>query len=115
MANNIGVIGERDAVLAFKALGLNVVPTQSAEEASQAVNRLAKAGCAIIFITETTASAIGETISKYKTTPLPAIIPIPGSSGSNGFAMSQLRANMEKAVGANILLNVSGEDAEQGK
>ena len=34
-----------------------------------------------------------------------AVIPIPGSRGSNGLGMSRVRANVEKAIGADILFN----------
>ena len=34
-----------------------------------------------------------------------AVIPIPGSQGSNGLGMRRVRANVEKAIGADILFN----------
>ena len=42
---------------------------------------------------------------RYKTMPGTAVIPIPGSRGSNGLGMSRVRANVEKAIGADILFN----------
>ncbi len=106
--HKMAVVGARDSVLAFKALGLTVMPAQTPEEASKAVRTLVKDGYAIIFITEEMAEAIQETLSKYKTQPLPAIIPIPGSNGSNGYGMRALRDNVEKAVGADILFQKEG-------
>ena len=58
---------------------------------------------AVILITEDTAARIPEAISRYRADPVPAIIPIPGASGSNGLGMANVRANVEKAVGADIL------------
>lgn len=104
----IAAIGSRDTVLAFKALGLTVVPIATAEEASQAIFRLAQEKYAVIFITEAEAEMIPETISRYKTEPLPAIIPIPGAYGSTGLGMRNVRANVEKAVGADILFKEEG-------
>ena len=43
----IGVIGDRDSVLGFQALGLEVCPANSAEDARQALHRMAKEGFAI--------------------------------------------------------------------
>ncbi len=40
--------------------------------------------------------------------PLPAIIPIPGSRGNTGLGMQKLRANVEKAIGADILFEKEG-------
>ena len=105
MATKMAAVGERDAVLAFSAVGLRVEPVETPEEAARAVNALARDGYAIILVTERTAQGIQETISKYKTAPTPAIIPIPGSGGTNGYARAAMKANMEKAVGADILVN----------
>ena len=105
MATKMAAVGERDAVLAFQAVGLRVEPVETPEEASHAVNVLAKEGYSIILVTERTAQGIEETISKYKTMPTPAIIPIPGAGGTSGYARAAMKANMEKAVGADILMN----------
>ena len=43
----IAVVGDRDSVLGFKALGLEVCPAQSADEAREIIHRLAKENCAI--------------------------------------------------------------------
>ena len=106
--SKIAVVGPKEAVLAFRAVGLEVAFASTPEEASRAVFRLAEEGCAVIFVTEEEAKQISETISRYKTSPTPAIIPIPGATGSNGFGMAGVRANVEKAVGADILFKEEG-------
>ena len=110
MKNKMGAVGPKDAVLAFRALGIEVIPVETPEETSQAVFRLAQQGYAVIFITEQEAASIPETLDRYKSQPLPAIIPIPGASGANGFGMRAVRANVEKAVGVDILLGKKGEE-----
>ncbi len=94
--------------MAFRALGITVRPTNTAEEASRAIFELAQAQYAVIFITEEEAAKIPETLSRYKSQPLPAIIPIPGSAGASGVGMQNVRANVEKAVGADILFREEG-------
>ena len=59
----------------------------------------------VIFLTETCAQQVPETLERYKTDPKCAVIPIPGSSGANGFGLSRVKANVEKAIGADILFN----------
>ena len=102
---SIAAVGPREAVLAVRALGLEVREVASSEETSRAVNDLARSGAKVIFITEREAAAIEETISRYNTALTPAIIPIPGAAGATGAAMAAVRANVEKAVGADILLD----------
>ncbi len=101
----MGVVGERDAVLAFGAIGMESIAVSSPEEATAALHRLATAGVPIIFITETCAEWVPEALEKYKTMPQPAVIPIPGASGSTGFGRKKVRQNVEKAIGADILFH----------
>lgn len=100
--NKIGVIGDSDSVLGFKSLGIDVYPATSGE-IMKTINRLAMKGYSIIFITEQAAEQATETIDKYKTSPFPAIIPIPSNRGTTGLGMKNIRDNVEKAIGADIL------------
>ena len=52
MYKKIGVVGDKDSVLAFKAIGIDVFPVVEADEARIAVDRMAMNGYAVIFITE---------------------------------------------------------------
>ena len=100
----IGMIGERDSVLGFMALGFSVHEAESVEQAEQVLHRLVRTEkYAVIFITEQYAMQMEETISHYKERPLPAIGPIPGREGSVGFGMNNIRSAVERAVGADIL------------
>lgn len=101
----MGAVGERDAVLCFKAIGMRVIPTTTPEETTRALFKLTREGVRVIFITENAAQNAPEAIQRYKTEPHIAIIPIPGSQGSTGFAMAKVRENVEKAIGADILFN----------
>ena len=105
MKNKMGAVGPKDAVLAFRALGIEVIPVETPEETSQAVFRLAEQGYAVIFITEQEAASIPETLDRYKSQPLPAIIPIPGNQGSMGVGQETIRRNVEKAIGTNIFFD----------
>ena len=103
--SKIGVVGGKDAVLCFKAVGIDVfaVGEDDQEQCRRTVDRLAREGYGIIFITEQAAAGIAETIDRYKNQMLPAIILIPGSQGSLGIGLQRIRDNVEKAVGRNIL------------
>ncbi len=101
----MGVVGERDAVLAFKAIGMRVIPAQTAEEITAALHRLYQEGVPVIFVTESAARKAPEALERYKTDPACAVIPIPGSNGADGYGRSRVRANVEKAIGADILFS----------
>ena len=102
---NIGVVGDRDSVLLFKAVGLDVFFEDKPEPASKTLHRLARQGYRVIYITEELYQACGEAISSYKSEAFPAIIPIPSNRGTQGVAMAEMKANVEKAIGADILFS----------
>lgn len=102
--NKIAVIGDRDLILAFKAVGMEVFSANDAEAAAVLLKKLAKE-YAIIFITEDLAQPLWETLEKYKEKAYPAIIPIPASYGSNGFGAKGIKKDVERAVGTDILFN----------
>ena len=101
----IGVIGAKDSVLLFKAVGLDVFFEDEGERANRTLHRLAREGYAAVFVTEKLFSACAETIEEFKGQPYPAIIPIPDNQGSRGLGEKMLRQNVEKAVGMDILSN----------
>ena len=102
--HKIGIIGDRNSVLGFMALGFAVHEVSKSEEASEKLHLLAKSEeYAVIFITEDLAMSIEEDIAKYKDAPLPAITVIPGSGGSTGYGMANIKSAVERAVGADIL------------
>ena len=102
---DIAVIGDRDSVLLFKAVGLDVYFETEQESASRTIHRLAKGGAKVLFVTEALYTACGEAISAYKAEAFPAILPIPSNQGTQGVGMAELKANVEKAIGADILFS----------
>lgn len=100
----IGMIGERDSVIGYMALGFAVYEAEQADRAREILHQLAKSGeYAIIYIVENYAIALEEDIAKYKDVPVPAIICIPGKNGTTGYGLSQVKKAVERAVGADIL------------
>jgi len=99
----VGVIGEKDSVLGFKALGFSVFPVENSEQAAGILSDLAKEQYAVIYITEQTAAGIENEIAQYRDKRFPAVIPIPGIQGSLGIGMQGVKKCVEKAVGADIL------------
>ena len=99
----IAVMGDRDSVMGFKVLGLDVFPVTDPEEGRRTLHRLAREPYAIIYITEQLASRITDEVSQYKDQLTPAIILIPGKEGSLGIGMSKVSESVERAIGANIL------------
>ena len=103
MKNKIAVVGDKDSVMLFKAVGLEVRYADRTREAEQAIHALAREGYPVIYVTEKVAQKATEAIALYDTSTFPAIIPIPDKDGIIGTGMAGIRKNVEKAVGADIL------------
>jgi len=100
----IGIIGDRDSVLGFMALGFSVHEADDAEAAADVLAELVRSGeYAAIFLIEDYAVLLEEETAKYKNLPLPAITVIPGRNGSSGYGMANIKSAVERAVGADIL------------
>ena len=101
----IAVIGGRETVGCFKALGLEAYAADRSEDALKILRRLTRErdDVAIIYVEETLAPALKHEIDRFKDSPSPAIILIPGREGSLGLGLNALRSAVERAVGTNIL------------
>lgn len=101
--SDIAVIGDRDSILGFKALGFDVYEAAEPDKAAALLHRLAKGNTAIIYLTEQLAQHLQPDIRQYQSRMAPAILLIPGSAGSLGIGLQQIRTLVEKAVGMDIL------------
>ncbi len=102
---NIAVLGDRDSIYGFAALGLNTFPIQNCDEGKKLLRQLCDGNYAVIYITEALAEQIEDEIDKYREEPLPAIILIPGVSGNTGKGILSVKKSVEQAVGSDIIFN----------
>lgn len=102
---NIAVIGDNESTKGFAAVGLQIHPCETADQAQAALKRLVSEGCGIIYITEEYAQALSKEISALDEALLPAVIPIPGVKGNTGIGVARLKNSVEKAVGSDIIFN----------
>lgn len=99
----IAVMGDKDSIYGFAALGMDIYPTEDKEQASATLKKLADSGFGIVYITEELAAKISDDVEKYRFESKPAIILIPGIKGNTGAGLADVNKSVEKAVGSNIL------------
>ncbi len=118
----IAVIGQRQDILGFSALGFTLLEAADSTEALSALQSATRGaagaagaggsgstggvpdgGYAVIFITEAYASDLAEEISRFDDLPTPAILPIPSATKDGGFGMRALHDRVKRAVGSDIL------------
>ena len=99
----LAVMGDRESVLSFRALGIEAVPVDSAHAARTELRRMAESGYAVIYLTEQLAVELKHELAVYAERVTPAVILIPGSEGFLGLGLSAVTEAVERAVGADIL------------
>lgn len=102
---DIAVMGDKDSIAGFGALGFNTYFTDDENSAKSIFKQLTGGDTAVIYITEKTAAMISEEIEKYEESSVPDVILIPGVSGNTGEGMKAVRESVEKAVGSDIIFN----------
>ncbi|HEY8420073.1 MAG TPA: V-type ATP synthase subunit F [Clostridia bacterium] len=98
----IAVIGDKDSIAGFAALGMRIFPANDGNEAKELLRKLSSSDYAIIYITEELAEHIPDEIEKYKEMFSPAVILIPGILGGTGMGLASISSMVEKAVGVDI-------------
>jgi len=97
------VMGDRDSIYGFAAIGLDLYPVADPQRAGRQLRTLAEGGYAVIYVTEALCEHIQDEIAFYSNKKLPAILPIPGASGNTGLGMAQVKRYVVQAVGSDIL------------
>lgn len=101
----IAVMGDRDSIYGFAALGLDTFPITDTAAAGKKLRDLADGNYAVIYVTEALAASIEADINRYRASRLPAIILIPGISGNTGIGIRAVKKSVEQAVGSDIIFN----------
>ena len=106
MPSKIAVIGDKDSVLGFKAVGVEVFDATTPEQAASLIKKLSQqGGYAVLLIAEGLAELIPETLEKAKLQTYPAGVPIPTTATPSGFGLSGINSDVEKAIGVDIIFN----------
>ena len=103
MSNRIAVVGDKESIYGFAALGLDPYVFDPSGDGFTMFKKLCQnESYSIIYVTEAAAAMLDKEIEKYRSAPSPAIILIPGVSGNTGEGLTAVRKSVEKAVGSDI-------------
>lgn len=100
----VAVLGDRDSVFGFSALGMDVFYADDFIDGVRILKELTDdERYAVIYVTELLASQLEHEIVKFRNKPSPAIILIPGVKGNTGAGLNSVKKYVEKAVGSDII------------
>ena len=101
--SEIAMIGDRDSILGFKALGVEIFPVNAKSESTEALHQVIKQEFKVAFITEQMAPSPEEIASIIGDRTFPVVTMVPSNRGATGLAMQRLQMLVRKAAGADIL------------
>ncbi len=99
----MAVLGDKDSIYGYAALGMKVCPVSDEAQAARKLRELAEGDYAVIYITEALAERVKGEIERYREQMLPAIILIPGVYGNTGAGIANVKKSVEQAVGSDII------------
>lgn len=109
---NIAIIGPINTVSGFRALGIDAFVADTVAEALEQLREIKRLNqsvdsvrrYAVVCVIEDLVAEVDQTeYAKLVEGPLPAVVLLPGPSGSKGVALQRLRRLAEKAVGSSII------------
>jgi V/A-type H+-transporting ATPase subunit F len=105
--SDIAMIGGRDALLGFRALGVDVNAVNTREEARVAADSVLKGSYKVVFITEDVMPWIEDKFPLSLNEPVVSVIP--GIGSVQGIGVRRIEALVEKAIGVNIFNQEEGK------
>jgi len=97
----VAVIGEKDLIWGFKAIGFSIFPVTDVSQADSALEEIGKGGYLLVYITETFAQPLRERIEQVSRMARVDITILPGMERRR-LALGKLRKIAIRAVGADI-------------
>lgn len=98
----IAVIGDKESILGFSAIGMDIYPAYEEEEVKRIISQLIEENYAILYITENVSRKVEKYLEKLKKNKIPAIVTIPNNTGGTGYGGKRIKEMVQKAVGIEI-------------
>lgn len=105
LMDKIAVIGDRESIKGFAALGLDIFPCDTHSEGEKIFKKLVNENYGVIYITEHIAMGLSKEIAKTDKMLTPSVVAIPGVIKSENVGREALKAAVIKAVGSDIIFD----------
>ncbi|HHV41405.1 MAG TPA: V-type ATP synthase subunit F [Clostridiaceae bacterium] len=106
--HKVGVIGDLDSIIGFRALGMAVQPASDPETVLSTLKVMIDEEYAIVFITEPAADNIEvrKFLEERRNYLIPSVILIPSAVKKTNIGKEQLRNSVLKATGIDLLADL---------
>jgi len=102
--SKIVAVGEEDLIMGFRGIGAELINVDSSKELDDVLERLVSdTTISLIMITETIAKDCMEKITNFRDRSSAIILLIPAHTGSLNLSLEEMRLDVEKAAGIDLL------------
>lgn len=106
MQGKVAVLGDADFVMPFSALGVDTYPVgDTTDQIIENADKIIAERYALVVIAENIAPVVEEAFAALTNAPTPAVLVVPFTTESKGFATRALGQVLKTATGINILQN----------
>jgi V/A-type H+-transporting ATPase subunit F len=98
----IAVVGAREQVLPYLAIGATVFITDDREAAKKAVIEFAEKMHPVILVSDDLIREMEDILNRFSSSPIPSITAIPGKFGGPSFSDERMKSIVKKAIGLDI-------------
>lgn len=106
MEGKVAVLGDADFIMPFSTFGLDTfLAGEGPKETIENANKIIEGKYALVVVAENAAEAAQEVFSAHQNKAVPAIVVVPFTTESTGFATKALGKVLKMATGINILQN----------
>ncbi len=99
----IAFIGDADSVLGFRALGVETIVPENTDDARKQFEKLVKQKTSVIMITEKMMDCLQEQIEEVVHMAIPAVVVLPGITGTMKRGEDTIRELIIRAVGVDLM------------
>ena len=99
----IAFLGDADSVLGFRALGVETIVPDDADDARKQFERLVKQKTSVIMITEKMMDYLQEQMEEVMHMAIPAVVVLPGITGTLKRGEDTIRELIIRAVGVDLM------------
>lgn len=98
----VAVIGDKETILGFKAVGVDVFDFEEKKELNSFKTQVNDGEYDLIFVTENAYLELEKELKELEEKPVPAVLVIPSVSGNLGIADNYIDNIVQKAVGMKL-------------
>jgi V/A-type H+-transporting ATPase subunit F len=100
----IVALGPAEEMAPYLAMGAEVLEARDPAGVARALGELARdKSAAVVLLSESQAEAAGEAVADFRTKSAAALVVLPGSTGSKGLALAEMKSFLERAIGVDLI------------